>query len=97
MIETEQDFKAFTKGFGELVMVDDRPSSAIFSRGSTRERTIRGTIISDSRSFLVGVIPWAKEGSKVDVKGECFEVDEIQEKAGISSYYLKRLWNEQGS
>ena len=84
----------FTQGFGETVLVDGRPTCAIFSKGSTKERTIRGTVISDSRSFLVGVIPWAEEGSKVQLKDEHFEIDEVQEKAGIYSYYLRRVWGE---
>ncbi|MFK7822781.1 MAG: hypothetical protein AB8G05_01390 [Oligoflexales bacterium] len=97
MIQTEEDLKAFTKGFGETVMVDGRPVSVVFSKGSTKERTIRGTVISDSRSFLVGIISWAEENSKVEVDGQHFEIDEIQEKAGIYSYYLRRVWDEQDS
>ena len=95
MIENEQDFKAFTQGFGEAVIVDGRPTCVIFSKGFTKERTIRGSIISDSRSFLVGVIPWAKEDSKVKVGDEIFVIEEIQEKAGICSYYLRRVWGEE--
>ena len=94
MIQTEDDFKAFTQGFGQKVLVDDRPVTVVFSKGSTKERTIRGTVISDSRSFLVGLIPWAREDSRVEVDGENFEIDEIGEKAGIYSYYLRRVWNE---
>ncbi len=95
MIERPEDLKVFGHGFGGAVTVDGQASDAIYSRGADKERTLRGTVISDSRSFLVGVIPWAKVGSRVEADGKNFVIEEIQEKAGLFSYYLKRNYGSE--
>ena len=89
MIERPEDLKVFGQGFCGSVTVDGRASGAVFSRGADRERTLRGTVISDNRSFLVGVIPWAREGSEVRADGRDFVIEEIQQKAGIITCFLK--------
>jgi len=90
VIERPEDLAVFGQGFGGSVTVDGQASGAIYSKGSDKERTIRGTVISDNRSFLVGLIPWADLGSKVEANGMNFIIEEIQEKAGLYSYYLKK-------
>ena len=89
MISSDDDFEVFCDDFSRSVLVDGKKAFAIFSRGSSSERTIRGTVVSDTRSFLVGKISWAKEGSKVQVDDRHFEIEEILEKAGLYSYFLK--------
>jgi hypothetical protein len=95
MIERPEDLLVFGQGFGGSVTVDGQASEAIYSKGSDKERTIRGTVISDNRSFLIGVIPWAKPESRVEANGKQFVIEEIQEKAGLFSYYLKRHYERE--
>ena len=95
MIERPEDLHVFASSFTGSILVDGIKANAIFSKGSDQERTIRGTIISDSRSFLVGLIPWAKADSIVEAGDKSYQIDEIQEKAGLFSYYLTKHYNHE--
>ena len=93
MIEVYDDLRVFGQGFHETVYVDDQGVEVVFSQGADKERTIRGTVISDNRSILIGLIPWAIEGSKVEVRGDNYLIEEIQAKAGLFTYFLSKDYN----